>query len=91
MNWQTKKKAEEIQKMLSEGCDLKEILQVKDLAVAFQTYRGKVKAVRNVSFDLKRGQALGIVGESGCGKSVTAHAIMGLLPKKNSIIEKEIS
>ena len=39
----------------------KEILQVKDLAVAFQTYRGKVKAVRNVSFDLKRGQALGIV------------------------------
>ena len=35
----------------------KEILQVKDLAVAFQTYRGKVKAVRNVSFDLKRGQA----------------------------------
>ena len=47
----------------------KEILQVKDLAVAFQTYRGKVKAVRNVSFALKRGQALGIVGESGCGKS----------------------
>lgn len=45
----------------------KEILQVKDLAVAFQTYRGKVKAVRNVSFALKRGQALGIVGESGCG------------------------
>lgn len=65
----------------------KEILQVKDLAVAFQTYRGKVKAVRNVSFDLKRGQALGIVGESGCGKSVTSHAIMGLLPKENSIIE----
>lgn len=65
----------------------KEILQVKDLAVAFQTYRGKVKAVRNVSFDLKRGQALGIVGESGCGKSVTAHAIMGLLPKENSLIE----
>ena len=65
----------------------KEILKVKDLAVVFQTYRGKVKAVRNVSFDLKRGQALGIVGESGCGKSVTAHAIMGLLPKENSIIE----
>ena len=65
----------------------KEILQVKDLVVAFPTYRGKVKAVRNVSFDLKRGQALGIVGESGCGKSVTAHAIMGLSPTENSILE----
>ena len=65
----------------------KEILQVKDLAVAFQTYRGKVKAVRNVSFDLKRGQALGIVGESGCGKSTTGRTIIGLYkPTKGKII-----
>ncbi len=63
------------------------LLQVKDLAVSFTTYRGKVKAVRNVNFSVEQGKALGIVGESGCGKSVTAHAIMGLLPKENSIIE----
>lgn len=67
---------------------MNELLQVKDLAVSFQTYRGTVKAVRNVSFSLSKGQSLGIVGESGCGKSVTAHAIMGLLPKENSHIDK---
>lgn len=64
------------------------LLEVKNLAVSFTTYRGKVKSVRNVSFNIEKGKALGIVGESGCGKSVTAHAIMKLLPKENSIIEQ---
>ena len=63
------------------------ILEVKDLAVSFSTYRGKVSAVRSVSFSVQKGRALGIVGESGCGKSVTAHAVMGLLPPENSSIE----
>lgn len=63
------------------------MLKIENLAVSFSTYRGKVKAVRDVSFNLHKGEALGIVGESGCGKSVTAHAIMGLLPKENSSIE----
>ena len=63
------------------------ILEINNLAVSFATYRGKVSAVRDVSFSVKCGQALGIVGESGCGKSVTAHAVMGLLPKENSCIE----
>lgn len=63
------------------------LLQVKNLAVSFSTYRGKVKAVRNVSFAVDRGKTIGIVGESGCGKSVTAHAVMGLLPRENSKIE----
>ena len=63
------------------------ILEIDNLAVSFATYRGKVSAVRDVSFSVKRGQALGVVGESGCGKSVTAHAVMGLLPKENSCIE----
>ena len=63
------------------------LLQVKNLAVSFSTYRGKVKAVRDVSFSVDEGKSIGIVGESGCGKSVTSHAIMGLLPRENSKIE----
>ena len=64
------------------------LLSVSNLAVKFRTYRGTVNAVRNVNFTLGRGEALGIVGESGCGKSVTAHAIMQLLPEENSFIEE---
>ena len=63
------------------------LLTVEDLAVRFRTYRGTVHAVRNVGFTVGKGKALGIVGESGCGKSVTAHAIMRLLPEENSYIE----
>ena len=55
------------------------ILAVKNLKVSYHTYAGEVKSVRGVSFDLKRGEALAIVGESGCGKSVTAKSIMGLI------------
>jgi peptide/nickel transport system ATP-binding protein len=54
------------------------ILQVEDLRVSFVTEGGVVEAVRGVSFDLSRGEVLGIVGESGCGKSVTAMALTGL-------------
>ncbi len=57
------------------------ILNVKDLSVAFHTEAGKIHAVDNVSFELKKGIILGVVGESGCGKSVTALSIMRLLPK----------
>lgn len=71
---------------------MQKILEVKDLHVAFKTYGGEIKAVRGVNFDVRKGEALGIVGESGCGKSVTAHSIMQLLPippaqfKKGSIL-----
>ena len=60
--------------------DETDILQVKDLVTAFDTDEGQLTAVDGVSFKVKRGKTLGIVGESGCGKSVTALSIMRLLP-----------
>lgn len=63
------------------------ILEINDLSVGFHTYRGAVNAVRGVSLRVGEGEIVGIVGESGCGKSVTAHAVMGLLPKDNSFIK----
>lgn len=59
----------------------KYILDVKDLHVSFDTYVGEVQAVRGVSFRLYKGETLAIVGESGCGKSVTAKSIMRLNPE----------
>ena len=58
----------------------KTLLDVTDLTFSFKTYAGEVQAVRGVSFSLERGKSLGIVGESGCGKSVTAKSIIGLNP-----------
>lgn len=57
------------------------VLSVKQLETEFMTDNGPVKILHGVSFDVKKGRTLGLVGESGCGKSVTAMSIMGLLPK----------
>ena len=57
------------------------MLEVENLTVTLPTARGPARAVRDVGFALGRGQTLGIVGESGCGKSMTALALMGLLPE----------
>jgi oligopeptide transport system ATP-binding protein len=57
------------------------LLEVKDLKTHFFTREGVVQAVDGVSFAIEKGKTLGIVGESGCGKSVTALSIMGLIPK----------
>ncbi|MCP4853665.1 MAG: ABC transporter ATP-binding protein [Fuerstiella sp.] len=56
------------------------VLSVRNLSTSFRTDRGLVNAVSNVSFDLHRGESVGLVGESGCGKSVTSKSIMRLLP-----------
>jgi len=65
------------------------LLDVRDLTFSFHMYAGEVQAVRGVSFRLDRGKSLGIVGESGCGKSVTAKSIIGLNPKKPKGILKK--
>jgi len=57
----------------------KPLLEVKDLAVSYHTYAGEVQSVRGVSFDVKHGEILAVIGESGCGKSVTARSIMSLI------------
>jgi peptide/nickel transport system ATP-binding protein len=61
------------------------LLEVENLSVMLQTQRGPAYAVRDVSFTLERGETLGIVGESGCGKSMTVMAVMGLLPENAKI------
>ncbi len=62
------------------------LLAIDNLKTYFHTLDGTVRAVDGVSFSIKPGQTLGLVGESGCGKSVTASSVMLLLPKKTSEI-----
>lgn len=66
------------------------ILDVKNLEIDFHTYAGEVKAIRNVSFHLDKGETLAIVGESGSGKSVTTKSLMGLLANNARVKGGEI-
>ena len=63
------------------------LLQVRDLRTSFNTSEGKIAAVNGVSFDVHHGETLGLVGESGCGKSVSALSIMRLVPNPPGVIE----
>ena len=69
---------------------MEKILEVRNLSVSFDSPKGEVQAVRDVSFSLKKGEVLAIVGESGCGKSVLCKSIMKLLPKSARIKEGSI-
>jgi len=62
------------------------LLKVDDLSIVYRTYEGPVHAVRNVSFHLNQGEAYGLIGESGSGKSTVALGIMGLLPRQTTQI-----
>ncbi|QRG68672.1 ABC transporter ATP-binding protein [Brevibacillus choshinensis] len=64
---------------------MKPLLEVDQLRVSFRTYGGEVQAVRGVSFSVREGETLAIVGESGCGKSVTARALMGMIPRSGQV------
>ncbi|WP_019122257.1 ABC transporter ATP-binding protein [Brevibacillus massiliensis] len=67
------------------------VLQVENLGISFRKDKRYVKTVDGVSFSVKKGETLGLVGESGCGKSVTSLSIMGLLPAGDSMIEGSIT
>ncbi|WCK55970.1 ABC transporter ATP-binding protein [Aneurinibacillus sp. Ricciae_BoGa-3] len=67
---------------------MENILEVNDLHVSFHTYAGEVKSVRGVNFTVKKGETVAIVGESGCGKSVTAQTIMQLLPQPPAVYKQ---
>jgi oligopeptide transport system ATP-binding protein len=61
------------------------LLSVEDLRVEFWTQRGTIHAVNGITFEIRPGETLGIVGESGCGKSVTALALLGILPRAGRV------
>jgi oligopeptide/dipeptide ABC transporter ATP-binding protein len=67
------------------------LLEVRQLKTYFFCDEGTVKAIDGVDFDIQRGQTLGVVGESGCGKSVTARSILRIVPKPGRIVEGEIT
>src|SRR5512139_488803 len=66
------------------------LLQIRDLRTSFYTRDGVVKAVDGVSFEVRRGEVLGLVGESGCGKSVTSLSILRLIAPPGKIDDGEI-
>jgi peptide/nickel transport system ATP-binding protein len=73
--------------MKSDGATMEYVLEVKNLSTAFKLRSGWYPATSDISFSLKPNETLAIVGESGCGKSVTAFSLMGLLPKHGSRID----
>lgn len=68
--------------------DADTLLSVEHLTTAFRTEEGTIRAVDDVTFRVRKGKTLAIVGESGCGKSVTALSLMRLIPDSNGLIEK---
>ena len=72
------------------GTEQSNVLQVRDLHVKVKTKNGATTLVQDINFELKRGKVLGLVGESGCGKTVTSMSILQLLDRKTTTIEGSI-
>src|SRR5690625_1001174 len=70
--------------------EVKKLLDVKNLSIHFNTEKGQVTAVDNLSFQVQKGETVGLVGESGCGKSVTSESILHLHNEKQTIYTGEI-
>jgi len=66
------------------------VLSVQNLVTYYKTLRGYVRAVENISFDVNKGEALGLAGESGCGKTTAALSILKLLPSNGQILKGKI-
>ena len=66
------------------------VLELKNVYVSFHTYAGEVKALDGINLTLYKGEVMGLVGESGCGKSVTAAAVVGLLPENGKVTSGDI-
>ena len=64
---------------------MEKLLEVENLSVSYFTYAGEVQSVRGISFDVKKGKTTALVGESGCGKSVTAKSLKGLIEKPGKV------
>ena len=64
---------------------MEKLVEIKDLAVSYFTYAGEVQAVRGISFSIERGKTTALVGESGCGKSVTSKTLLGLIEKPGMV------
>ncbi|MBZ9607030.1 ABC transporter ATP-binding protein [Clostridium estertheticum] len=67
---------------------MEKLIEVKNLKVSYNTYAGEVQAVRGMSFDVDKGECIAIVGESGCGKTVTSKAIMGLIQSPQGVVKE---
>jgi peptide/nickel transport system ATP-binding protein len=67
------------------------ILSVRNLQIQYRTARGIARAVDGATFDVPAGKVVGLIGESGCGKTTTARAVIGVIPKSASIVGGEIT
>ena len=65
------------------------LVDVRNLSITIDTFRGPLRVIRNQDIMLRKGEILGVVGESGCGKSVMVNSLMGLLPEGRTKIKSE--